>query len=407
MPRLNKKNIDRKTNKPSLDIVESIRGDRVLDRSMQTRRDDDVIRSPKRTLYDVDYAIKWYVENEIQPQIKAQQTIIPVPVIYANGEKWDNVQRLGYLRDEKGMLQSPLIMLKRSSVAERDSFKTLDVNWPQAGNQIVYRQRYNEKNRYEDELFPIPLQQPQSSQQVMIVDIPKYVTVEYEMLVWCDFTTQLNELVDQIFTYSRFAWGNESNKFATTIGSISFETVNTVGEDRLVRATLPLTVQATLLSGQEARISTLKKMYSVKRVTFDIVVDVEQNIFESIALPTAILQQQANIFSGGQVVANTPAGAVTINAQVMSYLTELTEEIATYSNATTITIPALAAVNPVTFAVASKNEFDVFINGQYVDKIVYTWTPSDVTSQTIVFDTAELGYTLSASDVIVVKGRWA
>jgi hypothetical protein len=407
MPRLNKKNIDRKTNKPSLDIVESIRGDRVLDRSMQTRRDDDVIRSPKRTLYDVDYAIKWYVENEIQPQIKAQQTIISVPVIYANGEKWDNVQRLGYLRDEKGMLQSPLIMLKRSSVAERDSFKTLDVNWPQAGNQIVYRQRYNEKNRYEDELFPIPLQQPQSSQQVMIVDIPKYVTVEYEMLVWCDFTTQLNELVDQIFTYSRFAWGNESNKFATTIGSISFETVNTVGEDRLVRATLPLTVQATLLSGQEARISTLKKMYSVKRVTFDIVVDVEQNIFESIALPTAILQQQANIFSGGQVVANTPSGAVTINAQVMSYLTELTEEIATYSNATTITIPALAAVNPVTFAVASKNEFDVFINGQYVDKIVYTWTPSDVTSQTIVFDTAELGYTLSASDVIVVKGRWA
>jgi glutaredoxin len=99
---------------------------------MQTRRDDDVIRSPKRTVYDVDYAIKWYVENEIQPQIKAQQTIISVPVIYANGEKWDNVQRLGYLRDEKGMLQSPLIMLKRSSVAERDSFKTLDVNWPQA-----------------------------------------------------------------------------------------------------------------------------------------------------------------------------------------------------------------------------------------------------------------------------------
>ena len=86
---------------------------------------------------------------------------------------------------------------------------------------------------------------------------------------------------------------------------------------------------------------------------------------------------------------------------------ELTEEIATYSNATTITIPALAAVNPVTFAVASKNEFDVFINGQYVDKIVYTWTPSDITSQTIVFDTAELGYTLQSTDIIVVKGRWA
>ena len=41
----------------------------------------------------------------------------------------------------------------------------------------------------------------------------------------------------------------EMNKirYETAIGSFSFETVNTVGEDRLVRATIPLTVQGTLL----------------------------------------------------------------------------------------------------------------------------------------------------------------
>jgi len=407
MPRFNRKNIDQKTNKPNPNIVESIREDRILDRSMQTRRDDDVIRSPKRTLYDIDYAIKWFIDNEIKPQIVSQQNIILVPVIFANSEKWDNVQRLGYLRDEKGMLQSPLIMLKRNSVAERDSYKTLDVNWPQAENQIVYRQRYNPRNRYEDELFPIPLQQSINSQQIFIVDIPKYVTVEYELMLWCDFTTQMNELVDQIFTYSRFAWGNESNKFSTTIGSITFETVNTVGEDRLVRATIPLTVQATLLSGQEARISTLKKMYSVKQITFDTVIDIEQSLFETTNIPITILQQQNNVFSGAQIIANTPAGVVTINAQIMMYLTELTEKIATYLNTTTVTITAFAAVNPVTNATASKNEFDVFINGQYVDKAVYAWTPSDITTQTIIFDTAALGYTLSVNDIIVVKGRWA
>jgi len=49
----------------------------------------------------------------------------------------------------------------------------------------------------------------------------------------------------------------------------------------------------------------------------------------------------------------------------------------------------------------------VFINGQYIDKVVYTWTPSDVAAQTIIFNTATLGYTLTAQDVIVVKGRWA
>ena len=147
MPRLNRQNIDRKTNKPALPIVESMNGDRLLERSNQTRRDDDVIRTKKRTLYDIDYAIKWFIENEIQPQLNDTNTLINVPVIFSNGEKWDNVRRLGYLRDEKGMLQSPLIMLKRNSVAERDSVKTLDVNWPQSGNQIVYKQKYNEKNR--------------------------------------------------------------------------------------------------------------------------------------------------------------------------------------------------------------------------------------------------------------------
>jgi hypothetical protein len=73
------------------------------------------------------------------------------------------------------------------------------------------------------------------------------MTIEYEMMLWCDFTTQLNDVVDQILPYGRYLWGNEGNRFATAIGSITFETVNTAGEDILFRATIPLTVQGTLL----------------------------------------------------------------------------------------------------------------------------------------------------------------
>lgn len=407
MPRLNRQNIDRRTNKPEPTRVESIHGDRILNRAEQTRRDNDVIKTPKRTLFDVDYAIKWYIENEIQPQIESNQEIITVPVIFANGEKWDNVQRLGYLRDEKGKLQSPMIMLKRASVAERDSYRTLDVNWPQAGNQLIYRTKYNERNRYEDELFPIPNNVPANSNQIYVVDIPKYVTVEYEMMLWCDFTTQMNDLVDQILPYNRFAWGNESNKFATSMGSVSFETVNTVGEDRLVRSTIPLTVQATLLSGQETRLETIKKMYSVKKVTFDVVVDVgDLNIFFTTTLPQQVLQQSGNVLSGGSIVVSGGGVSTTINASIMSYLINLTEKQGTRVNNTTVTVNALAAINPNNLTVATVNEFDVYINGQYIDKTTYTWTPSDITTQTITFNTAMLGYTIDSSDVIIIKGRW-
>jgi len=407
MPRLNRQNIDRKTNKPALPIVESMNGDRLLERSNQTRRDDDVIRTKKRTLYDIDYAIKWFIENEIQPQLNDTDTLINVPVIFSTGEKWDNVRRLGYLRDEKGMLQSPLIMLKRNSVAERDSIKTLDVNWPQNGNQIVYKQKYNEKNRYEDDLFPIPTNIRQQSEQIYVVDIPKYVTIEYDMMIWCDYTTQMNELIDQILPYGRFAWGQDSTKFATAIGSISFETTNTIGEDRLVRATIPLTVQGTLLSEQESRVATLKKMYSIKQLTFDTVIDVDNDIFNTTSIPVALLNVQSAIFSGTNVMVSNNGSNVGINAATMLYLTNLTDQTATYSNSTTVTVSAFAAINPVTTTTATKFEFDVYINGQYIDKVVYTWTPSDILSQTIVFDTAVLGYSLTATDVIVINGRWA
>ena len=407
MPRYNRKNIDRKTNKPNPKKTEGLNNDPILNRADEVRRDDDVIRTVKRTVYDIDYAIKWYIENEIQPQITANKNLIDVPVIFSNGEKWDNVRRLGYLRDEKGKLQSPLIMLKRNSMQERDNTRTLDVNRPQPGNQIVYRAKYNNRNRYEDELFPIPTNEPQQSKKIYVVDIPKYVNIEYEMMLWCDFTTQMNDVVDQIMPYGRFAWGNEANKFATAMGSVSFETVNTVGEDRLVRATIPLTVMGTLLSEQETRKSTLKKMYSVKKVVFQTVIDLDNNIFETTKIPTQLLAASQTIAGGGSVIVNGGGASATVDSNSMAYLIGLVDKTATFVSATTVTVAGTPKINPSTLSFASVNEFDVYVNGQYIDKAAYTWTPDENTTQTIVFNTSTLGYDILNTDTVIVNGRWA
>ena len=399
MARINKQNIDRKTNKPNPRKTEGfIDDDIILNRAEQVRRDDDVIITPRRTIYDIDYAIKWYIENEIRPQITADQQLLPVPVIYSNGEKWDNVRRLGYIRDEKGMLQSPLIMIKRNSVTERDDYKTLDVNRNPASNYIVGRNNYNSRNRYIDQLFPFPANQPAQSEEIYIVNIPKYVKVEYSLMLWCDFTSQMNDLIDQILPYGRFAWGNELNRFKTTIGQFSFETVNTVGDDRLVRANVPLTVEGTLLSEHESRISTLRKMYSIKKVVFD--TTVSYDIFQTTKVPQSIISSGV----GSIIIDDIP---VQISPELMNYLISLTDKQATYSSATTVTINSAAAINPLTLATANKNEFDVYINGTYIDKVAYTWTPSDTAPQTIVFDTALLGYDIESTDLIIINGRWA
>ena len=410
MPHLNRQNIDRKTYKPNDPLTESRLGpDLLLNRASQTRRDDDIIRTPKRTVYDIDYAIKSYIEQEIQPSVNDNGTVIPVPVIFAYGEKWDNVRRLGYMRDEKGMLQSPAIMIKRTSFNERDNYKTLDVNRPHDSNYLIYRNYYNANNRYEDTLFPFPIGEltNESSVPVYIIDIPKYITVEYELMLWTDFSTQLNDLVNDIFIYNRFAWGNGPNSYNSTLGTVSFETINTVNDDRIVRATIPLSVHGTIQNGNEVRMETIKKMFSIKKVSFDMVIDVPNNIFESTAVPTRLLQQQSSIMSGGKVVVSSPSAVATIDSTAMNYLTQLSEKQATYLTTTTIEIAGTPKINPVTNAVATINEFDLYINGQYIDKQAYNWFPNDTLSvQTITFDTAALGYTISSDDLIIINGRW-
>ena len=407
MPRERRQNIDRKTNKPDLSNTETKRPDLILNRANEVRRDDDVVKTPKRTVYDIDYAIKWFIENEIQPQVTADNELIEVPVIYANGEKWDNVRKLGYLRDEKGMLQSPLIAIKRNSLVERDQLRKLDINRPAAGNQIIYKNKYNKRNRYSDDLFPIPINDPMAAEEFYAINIPEYVDLEYDLLIWTDFTTQMNDLVEQFMPYGTFAWGNGPNKYRTFIRQLSFETINTVGEDRIVRCTMPLTVNGTLMAEQEYRKSTIQKRYSVKKLSWATVIDTDTNIFDTTIVPESILNVQQQVLSGGSVVVTAGGSTATLDAATMLYITNLSDLSGSYSDPDTIIVTGAAATNPVTSIAATKNEFDVYINGQYIDKYIYTWTPADLSPQTIDFNTGSLGYSLSASDTIVINGRWS
>jgi len=408
MARYRIQNIDRKTNKPDLKNSESSRPDPILNRANQVRRDDDVIRTPKRTVYDIDFALKWFLDNEIQPQVEANGELIPVPVIFANGEKWDNVRRLGYLRDEKGMLQSPIIVLKRNSLQERDQLKKLDINRAAAGNVLFYKQPYNKRNRYEDDINPIFNTQPKSSDEIYTINIPEYVDVEYELLIWTDFTTQMNSLVEQIMPYGTFAWGNEFNKYKTYIRTLSFETVNTVGDDRIIRCTIPLTVNGTLMAEQEYRKSTVQKRYSTKILSWDTILDLDvSTLFNSTTVPQSILAQQQNIISGNAVLVSNDTTVKPIDATAMLYLTELTDKAGTFSDIDTIFITGEAAENPITLDVATKNEFDVYVNGQYIDKDLYEWTPTTSVTQTLNFNIGLLGYEISATDTIIINGRWS
>jgi hypothetical protein len=81
-------------------------------RANEVRRDTDIVKTPKVTIEDVDFAIISFLRDVIKPQIIENGQTIDVPVMYANGEKWAQVQARGFMRDRKGKIMTPILSIR-------------------------------------------------------------------------------------------------------------------------------------------------------------------------------------------------------------------------------------------------------------------------------------------------------
>ena len=81
---------------------------KLVRRATQIRRDDDTTTGISITLYDIDFAIKRYIEQTIKPFIIENGRKVPVPIQYGSPEKWSSMQKLAALRDGKS--KSNLLM---------------------------------------------------------------------------------------------------------------------------------------------------------------------------------------------------------------------------------------------------------------------------------------------------------
>jgi len=250
----------------------SFSNDQEFNRSDQIRRDNDTVKTPAVTLYDHDNAIIDFMQSVIQPKVVQNGSTIDVPIVYANGEKWAQIQSKGFMYDVDSKLLAPLISIRRTEVLERDTLKGLAVNRNpsrQNGhyaerNSITLENKYSANNAYDR--FSV-LRNSRLRRELYVIPVPEFVDITYEMFIWTDYQEQMNSIIESLIPVSGFAWGT-SYKFVTMISSMSSETINAIGEDRLIRTTVSLTTKGVLLAESELRATNLQKQYSVKRISF-------------------------------------------------------------------------------------------------------------------------------------------
>ena len=213
-------------------------------------------------LYDVDMAIAEHMIDTVVPSVEIFREKVKVPVMYGNPERWKSIQKDGYLRDKNGMIQIPLVMFKRNSVARDDSLAST------MNRHVSYSavSRYSKKHRY-DRFSAIT----QSEKPVNFYDIvmPDYVTVSYEVIIWTDFTEHMNKIVEAFQYATDEYWGDKGGfKFRTKIDSFDNTTEVGEGTQRIVRTNFTMAVNAYLLPEQFDNESTHKKVVGPKKVVF-------------------------------------------------------------------------------------------------------------------------------------------
>lgn len=226
------------------------------------RRDNDTVKVSKITLYDVDYALYYHLSENIKPRIDENGSSIPVPVMFTNGEKWSQIRQYGFLRDNNKKVLAPIIAIRRTGVSQDDRLPIVDTNlFTPKFKVIPYKTMGMKYDRKAGQYLT------NDSQEFYVTDVPIYVRIAYELILWTDLQEQMNNLVQPILGVSDHVWG-DYYKFRVNVQDITHDNVNVPGEDRLVKSTMTLQVDGYLRNEYDYQQSTIQKAYSIKKVRF-------------------------------------------------------------------------------------------------------------------------------------------
>lgn len=234
-----------------------------LNKGKQIRRDKDNVRNISVGIYDVDSAFKNFLEKDVRPTVEDDGRFFPVPVMYASPEKWASAQRDGFMKDDNGMILTPVIVFKRDNLSINTELSKLKVAQNEDAHQFFER-KYTNVNKY-DQFSVLTGENPK--REFMSVERPDYVDLQYEVIVWCDYMEQVNKVVEQIVFFQGRSFG-ERYKFVIKGDSYSFETIAEMGQDRITKATISLVAKAYIVPEFVGLNNNTKSTISIGKVSF-------------------------------------------------------------------------------------------------------------------------------------------
>ncbi len=234
-----------------------------INRAEQVRRDPDTQKNFTVGLEDIDDALFLQL-SKFQLTVTDNGQQVKVPISYSNPEKWKSIQKDGYMRDYQGKLILPAVVLKRTS-SEKDPALMMFNRYL---NYTVLR-KYSQKNQYTP--FSVLIGQTVPINDVYDVRMPDHMLFTYHCIIWAEYNSQVNEIVERLNYESEDYWGDlKGLRFRTEIPSFAHTIELQVDQDRMVKAEFDMKVHGYLLpdiiTTFQGTKNTTQKRFTPKKV---------------------------------------------------------------------------------------------------------------------------------------------
>lgn len=374
-------------------------------RALQTSFRDDTVKPMSIGIQDIDEAVMYYLQNNIQPSVFQNGEKIAVPIIYGSPEKWKSYQKDGYYKDLNGRIMAPLIMFKRNTITKDRSLNNkLDANNP--NNVAVIGQSYTKRNEY-SKFNMLNNVKPEKTYYVTVV--PDHISITYECVAFTYYNDQLNKIVEAIEYASDSYWGDpERFKFKTTINSFNTTTDLSETGERVVKSTFTLNVYGYIIPDTiQKDLKAARKFSDRNRIVFSLettggsIDNFEANTKQTSIQGTGI----ASIIDSQNVTNNTTIVTGDIG-NISTYLSINNQVTGAYVGSTTAVFAYDWIVAPSPLPSTNSNQFIFFVNGQLIEKTAIVSFTQGANISTLVIDVAALGFGFISTDEIIGIGKF-
>ena len=333
------------------------------------------------SLIDVDTAISDYMRVDVIPDLLQDGTKIKVPLLYGNAERWNSARKDGYLRDKRGQIQIPVVMFRRTGFSKNENLSFFN-----EATSMPAIKRWSAKHRYDK--FTL-MSNTNRVYELYNIRVPEYVTVNYDVMIWTNFTEHMNKLVEAFQWANKRYWGvDDKFKFKTQISSFDTQQEVSEGQERVIRTSFTLEVNAYLLPETFANKPLTTKSFTTKKVVFGLETDLTGN--------SLINPKLYNEYS-----------------DIIDFVAIRGSQMAEFVNGTTVKLTnvILPTLPPeLVGSFDTVNWFRVYVNGQFIEPYIYTYEYNDTLKEiTFTFDVSQIftgGAELDANDEVAVTGKF-